>query len=76
MFGALRPVADLPADTPLYQRLSIGIAADPPLADLLLHAPPQRQPVLLFACVHNLLLVDGDELGGVLPQPHQPGRGR
>ena len=34
-----------------------GIAADPGLAGLLLAAPPtQRQPVLLFACVHEPLL--------------------
>jgi hypothetical protein len=47
---------------PLYQRLAAGIAVDPALAGLLLHAPPaQRQPVLLFACVHELLLVDGDD---------------
>ena len=42
---------------PLYARLAEGIAADDELAGLLLHAPPtQRQPVLLFACVHDLLL--------------------
>lgn len=42
---------------PLYQVLSTGIAEDLELAGLLLHAPPeQRQPVLLFACVHDLLL--------------------
>ena len=40
-----------------------GIAGDEQLAGLLLCAPAaQRQPVLLFACVHDLLLagVDGD----------------
>ena len=42
---------------PLYQTLAAGIATDPELAGLLLHAPPQqRQPVLLFACIHDLLL--------------------
>ncbi len=48
---------------PLYSRLSAGVAADARLAALLLRAPPeQRQPVLLFACVHDLLLggADGD----------------
>ena len=48
--------------TPLYERLATGIAKDPALAGLLLHAPPrQRQPVLLFACVHDLLLADGED---------------
>jgi hypothetical protein len=42
---------------PLYARLSAGIATDDELASLLLTAPvTQRQPVLLFACVHALLL--------------------
>jgi len=42
---------------PLYARLSAGIAGDDELAGLLLTAPvTQRQPVLLFACVHALLL--------------------
>ena len=42
---------------PLYARLASGIAADHELAGLLLTAPiTQRQPVLLFACVHELLL--------------------
>src|SRR5262245_36458472 len=48
---------------PLYSRMASGIAQDEPLAGLLLRAPAaQRQPVLLFACVHDLLLsgVDGD----------------
>jgi hypothetical protein len=46
---------------PLYARLAEGIAADEGLAALLLTAPPtQRQPVLLFACVHALLLADPD----------------
>ena len=43
--------------TPLYSRLAAGIAEDQRLAGLLLHAPvAQRLPVLLFACVHWLLL--------------------
>ena len=46
-----------------------GVAEDAQLASLLLHAPPaQRQPVLLFACVHALLLGgDGDELARHYP---------
>ncbi|HYN32754.1 MAG TPA: DUF2332 domain-containing protein [Ilumatobacteraceae bacterium] len=44
---------------PLYAALSVGISRDPELYRLLLHAPPtQRLPVLLFACVHDLLLDD------------------
>jgi hypothetical protein len=46
---------------PLYSRLSAGVAEDARLAALLLRAPPeQRQPVLLFACVHDLLLDGAD----------------
>jgi hypothetical protein len=48
---------------PLYARLAAGIARDEQLAALILRAPPeQRQPVLLFACIHDLLLAgfDGD----------------
>jgi hypothetical protein len=48
---------------PLYARMATGIADDEALAGLLLRAPAaQRQPVLLFACIHDLLLsgVDGD----------------
>jgi hypothetical protein len=42
---------------PLYSALSAGIAHDPDIYRLLLHAPPvQRLPVLLFAAVHDLLL--------------------
>ena len=49
---------------PLYHRLATGIAADPVLAGLLLSAPPmQRQPVLLFACVHDLLLAGRPDVG-------------
>jgi hypothetical protein len=50
------------ARAPLYSRMASGIAEDESLAGLLLRAPAaQRQPVLLFACVHDLLLsgVDG-----------------
>jgi hypothetical protein len=44
---------------PLYGVLADGVAADPGLAGLLLLAPPeQRQPVLLFASVHWLVLHD------------------
>jgi len=43
---------------PLYHAMATGIARDASLAGLLLHAPPrQRQPVLLFASVHFLLLL-------------------
>ena len=42
---------------PLYADLASGVAADDHLTGLLLAAPvAQRQPVLLFACVHWLLL--------------------
>lgn len=55
---------------PLYHALADGIARDPDLAALLLQAPPQqRQPVLFFACVHDLLL--GGRDGGNLRQ-HYP----
>lgn len=44
---------------PLYAALSAGIARDPDLYRLLLHAPPtQRLPVLLFAVAHDLLLAE------------------
>ena len=47
---------------PLYAALSAGISRDPELYRLLLHAPAtQRLPVLLFACVHDLLLGDPHE---------------
>ena len=46
---------------PLYAALATGVAADPALFRLLFHAPEhQRLPVLLFACVHALLLDDPD----------------
>jgi len=42
---------------PLYAALADGIAHDTDLSRLLLLAPPtQRLPVLLFACIHELLL--------------------
>ena len=44
---------------PLYAALADGIARDVNLSRLLLLAPPtQRLPVLLFACIHELLLDD------------------
>jgi hypothetical protein len=44
---------------PLYSHLSAAIADDPATARVLLHAPPtQRLPVLLFACVHWLLITE------------------
>lgn len=58
---------------PLYARLSAAIADHPPTAALLLHAPPtQRQPVLLFACVHWLLLTRPDLVGGDALRRHYP----
>lgn len=61
---------------PLYAELAAGIAADDELAGLLLHAPPvQRQPVLLFACVHSLVLRDPDcELAAFYPNLHPGAR--
>jgi hypothetical protein len=54
---------------PLYAELSERIAADRSIHRLLLHAPAeQRLPVLLFACVHSLLLEDpADELAAHYP---------
>ena len=47
---------------PLYASLSQAISRDPELFRLLLHAPPtQRLPVLLFACVHDLLIGQPDQ---------------
>lgn len=47
---------------PLYAALSGLVASDPELFRLLLHAPSaQRLPVLLFACVHELLIEQPDE---------------
>lgn len=63
---------------PLYAELSKGIAAEPALHGLLLHAPvDQRLPVLLFACVHASLLDDADhELADwyrtLTPSPRSP----
>ena len=55
---AVFATASLPR-APLYGALSAGISHDPDLYRLLLHAPlTQRLPVLLFACVHDLLLDD------------------
>ena len=47
---------------PLYASLSRIIAADPALYGMLRHAPPtQRVPVLLFACVHELVIEHPDD---------------
>jgi hypothetical protein len=47
---------------PLYEALSRVVARDRALFGLLRHAPPtQRMPVLLFACVHELLLEQPDD---------------
>ncbi len=50
---------------PTYARLSDAVAADPAIARIVLAAPPtQRNPVLLFAAVHWLLLREpGHALG-------------
>jgi hypothetical protein len=46
---------------PLYGSLAVVVARDPRLYGLLRHAPPtQRLPVLLFACVHELVLEHPD----------------
>ena len=51
---------------PLYSALARGIAEEPSLFRLLVHAPAeQQQPVLLFACTHHLVL---DEPGSDLAQ--------
>lgn len=60
---------------PLNAALSAGIAQRPELVRLLLFAPPEQQlPVLLLACVHDLVLRDpGSELaqwyGSVVATP-------
>lgn len=47
---------------PLYAALSRGISLDRELSRLLRHAPPTQQlPVLLLACVHDLLLEHPDD---------------
>ena len=47
---------------PLYAQMSQVIAGDRELAHLLLHAPlTQRLPVLLFACVHDILIDQPDD---------------
>lgn len=46
---------------PLYVALSSAIARDPALVGLLRYAPEtQRLPVLLFACIHALILDEPD----------------
>jgi hypothetical protein len=63
---------------PLYAALSRGIAERPELAALLRHAPPeQRLPVLLLACVHDLLLREPDQplarwYGSIDEHPRRP----
>jgi hypothetical protein len=54
---------------PLYSRLAAGIAENQDLAALLLAAPiQQRLPVLLFACVHLLVLEEPEsELAACYP---------
>ncbi|MGH9134358.1 MAG: DUF2332 domain-containing protein [Ilumatobacteraceae bacterium] len=54
--------ADSKSRAPLYAKLAGRIADDPATSRLLFHAPAeQRLPVLLFACVHWLLLHDPDD---------------
>ena len=54
--------ATAPKRAPLYCHLAESIADDPTTSRLLLHAPEQQQlPVLLFACVHWLLLNEPDQ---------------
>jgi hypothetical protein len=59
----------LQGSAPLYATLADGISRDEALSSLLLVAPrSQRQPVLVFACVHWLLLNDSnDPLGEWYP---------
>ena len=58
---------------PLYARLSAAIADHPPTARLLLRAPiTQRQSVLLFACVHWLLLTRPELEGNEPLRRHYP----
>lgn len=64
---------------PLYAHLSLAIARDPRLAELLAAAPQtQRNPVLLFAAIHLLLLAGDDHPLGrhypTLPDRPPPGR--
>jgi hypothetical protein len=70
-----------PSRAPLYHRLATGVAADREVAArLLLAHPDQRQPVLLFAAVHDVLLAgDTDPLrhwySSVVPEPTLVGGG-
>ncbi len=71
MFAEFARSASLRA--PLYHALAAGIARDLELAALLMQAPPrQRQPVLMFASIHFLLLLGRDDVGLAcpLPEPH------
>jgi hypothetical protein len=53
--------ATMQARAPLYSRLATGAVEDPMISRLLLSAPPgQRLPVLLFACVHWVLINEPD----------------
>ena len=58
--AAFRTLADAEgAGIPMYARLCRSIADAPPLASLLLEAPPgQRLPVLLLAALHDVVLGD------------------
>ncbi len=60
----------------MYSALAAGIAAEPSLFRLLLHAPTeQQQPVLLFACTHHLVLDEPDsELAQWYPNLTSPHR--
>lgn len=59
MFATFADATRVPS--PLYAMLSAAIARDPGLANLLEHAPAtQRNPPLLFAAVHWLLLQGAD----------------
>lgn len=64
---------------PLYAALASGIADEPEISGLLLHAPPeQRLPVLLFACVHTLVLQEPQSdlaawYPNLTPSPRSPG---
>ena len=66
------------ARAPLYAALARTISEKPELSRLLLHAPStQRLPVLLFACVHELVLEHRDaELAAWYPnlttEPRRP----
>ncbi|MFZ1288317.1 MAG: DUF2332 domain-containing protein [Candidatus Phosphoribacter sp.] len=62
------------AGAPLYGQLATYAAAHPEVSAMLLQAPPtQRLPVLMFAAVHDLLLVGaGPELARFYPNLTDP----